>query len=248
MNWRKTRPTSSEVIRMENRDFKGVWIPKEVWLDRRLNALEKVILAEIDSLDMGEDGCFASNKYLAEFCGCSESKVSSAVSKLIKFDYIFLESFDGRTRILKSRLTKNRSLPHEVCDSAQQNFEENNIDSKSVNNTDNKLSKGKQGAKKQGVENHPLESKFKRIAVEYTSNKELQDALNDFVDMRKLIKKPLTERAFSNLLRKLESLSKDEQTQIAILEQSIDHDWQGVYPLKTKQATNTEPHILDGIL
>ena len=26
----------------DNRDFKGVWIPKEVWLDTRLNALDKV--------------------------------------------------------------------------------------------------------------------------------------------------------------------------------------------------------------
>lgn len=42
----------------EIRDFKGVWIPKEVWLDTRLNALDKVILTEIDSLDNGERGCY----------------------------------------------------------------------------------------------------------------------------------------------------------------------------------------------
>jgi hypothetical protein len=39
------------------RDFKGVWIPKEIWLDERLNALEKIILTEIDSLDATERGC-----------------------------------------------------------------------------------------------------------------------------------------------------------------------------------------------
>ena len=53
-----------------DRDFKGIWIPKEIWLDERLNALDKIILAEINSLD-GEDGCYASNQYLAEFCQCS---------------------------------------------------------------------------------------------------------------------------------------------------------------------------------
>ena len=36
------------------RDFKGVWIPKEVWLDERLSMLDKGIFAEIDSLDKGE--------------------------------------------------------------------------------------------------------------------------------------------------------------------------------------------------
>ena len=65
------------------RDFKGVWIPKTVWLDERLNALDKVILTEIDSLDCGERGCYASNQHIADFCQCSESKVSKAISKLI---------------------------------------------------------------------------------------------------------------------------------------------------------------------
>mgnify|MGYP003553470699 FL=1 len=64
----------------DNRDFKGVWIPKEVWLDTRLNALDKVILMEIDSLDQGEKGCYASNEHLATFCQCSKTKVSTAIS------------------------------------------------------------------------------------------------------------------------------------------------------------------------
>ena len=51
-----------------NRDFKGVWIPREVWLDSRLSMLDKGILAEIDSLDMSDSGCFASNEHLADFC------------------------------------------------------------------------------------------------------------------------------------------------------------------------------------
>ena len=54
---------------MENneRDFKGVWIPKEVWLDTRLSMIEKGILVEIDSLDFSESGCFASNESQINF-------------------------------------------------------------------------------------------------------------------------------------------------------------------------------------
>lgn len=89
---------------MADREFKGVWIPKEVWLDERLNPLEKVILFEVDSLDKGEQGCFASNEYIAKFCSCSAWKVSTAISKLIDLGYIRLESFDGRQRVLKSCL------------------------------------------------------------------------------------------------------------------------------------------------
>lgn len=85
------------------RHFKGIWIPKELWLDERLNALDKIIFAEIDSLSNEERGCWASNKYLAEFCQCSETKISRAISKLIKLGYILVKSFDGRTRELQSR-------------------------------------------------------------------------------------------------------------------------------------------------
>ena len=85
----------------EKREFKGVWFPAQIWLDERLTALEKIILIEIDSLD-GEDGCYASNEYLAGFCQCSQTKVSSAISKLKKLGYIKVASFDGRKRVLHS--------------------------------------------------------------------------------------------------------------------------------------------------
>ena len=109
-----------------NRDFKGVWISKEIWLDKRLNALEKVIFAEIDSLD-DKAGCFASNEYLADFCQCSSSKVSGAISKLKQLGYIYEKSFNGRQRILKSRLTKNERQTTIFYKADCEKIEDNNI-------------------------------------------------------------------------------------------------------------------------
>lgn len=120
------------------RDFKGVWIPKEIWLDERLNALDKVILTEIDSLDQGESGCYASNKYIAEFCQCSERKVTDAITKLIKLGYIRLSSFDGRTRILQSCIEKSASLPRKICEADTKNLRGSTIENNTVNNTKNK--------------------------------------------------------------------------------------------------------------
>ena len=68
-----------------DRDFKGVWIPKEIWLNSELTILEKVIFTEIDSLD-NENHCIASNEYFANFCDCSESKISKAIKKLKELD------------------------------------------------------------------------------------------------------------------------------------------------------------------
>lgn len=93
---------------MISRDLKGVWIPKEVYLDKRLTALDKIILIEIDSLDNGDEkGCFASNEYLAEFCQCSISKVTKSISKLKELGYIRVIGTDGRKRFIRSCIIKN---------------------------------------------------------------------------------------------------------------------------------------------
>jgi hypothetical protein len=121
-----------------NRDFKGVWIPKTVWLDTRLNALDKVILTEIDSLDQGERGCYASNKHIADFCQCSERKVSESVSKLTKYGYVRVQNFDGRQRELRSRLEKFATQPSKICEADTQNLRQSNTDNNTSNNTKNK--------------------------------------------------------------------------------------------------------------
>ena len=70
-----------------NRDFKGVWIPKEVWLDDKLSWMEKLFLVEIDSLN-AEKGCFASNAYFGEFFQLSNSRVSEIIKSLVSKGYI----------------------------------------------------------------------------------------------------------------------------------------------------------------
>lgn len=125
----------------QERDFKGIWIPKEIWLDDRLSALEKVIFVEIDSLDKSERGCWASNEYFAGFCQCSVRTVSAAIKKLTDLGYIFLQSFDGRKRELRSKFTK---LPSSVedfseqgsknCEAGLQNLLQNNTYNKTKNN------------------------------------------------------------------------------------------------------------------
>lgn len=128
----------------ENRDFKGVWIPKDIWLDKSLNALEKVILAEIDSLDNEEYGhCTASNEYFSEFCQCSKDKVTRAVRKLVASGYIEVVSFNGRTRVLKSnvskcgsRVRKNTRQSQKISEAESEKIGAININNNtSINNT-----------------------------------------------------------------------------------------------------------------
>ena len=77
----------------------------------------------------------------------------------------------------------------------------------------------------------------------YTQNEELQNALKAFIQMRSFIKKPMTEYALKLMLKKLDELGNNDMTKIAIINQSITHNWQGIFPLKdenTKQGKQPE--------
>lgn len=79
--------------------------------------------------------------------------------------------------------------------------------------------------------------------AEYTQNEDLQNTLKAFLQMRSFIKKPMTEYALKLMLKKLDDLGNNDTTKIAILNQSITHNWQGIFPLKdeyTKQEKQPE--------
>jgi len=86
-----------------NRAFRGIWIPAEIWLENEINALEKILLVEINSLD-NEMGCIAGNDYFAGFLGITTIRVSQMIKKLKNEGYIYEASFDGRVRTLKSNI------------------------------------------------------------------------------------------------------------------------------------------------
>jgi hypothetical protein len=130
----------------ENRDFKGVWIPKEIWLNTKLSIIEKVLLVEIDSLDNSERGCFASNEYLASFVQLSEGRVANIISDLKKRKFIIQVFFDGRNRglrISKSESSFNENVKPDLTKTGKQTTrkrEHNNTVNKTTNNTDYILS------------------------------------------------------------------------------------------------------------
>lgn len=108
---------------MAKKQFKGVWIPAEVWTDERLTPLEKMILAAIISLDNGEHRCHASNDYIATYCQCATSKVSATISKLAKLGHLSIHSCGYGIRILEATLTNFRSQPSKIKNLPLQNLE-----------------------------------------------------------------------------------------------------------------------------
>lgn len=72
------------------REFLGVWIPKEIYLHKELTPTEKLLLAEITSF--AKNGvCFASNEHFSIFLGISKDRVSKLITKLRRMNLISVE-------------------------------------------------------------------------------------------------------------------------------------------------------------
>jgi len=153
----------------QERKFKGVWIPKEVWLNSELSLLEKIIYTEIDSFCSNDEeneiknSFYGSNKYLADFCQCSESKVSKAIKKLNDKNLIEVLSFNGRTRIIQSRLAKNAMQTSKKCYADQQKVLPININNNIEYYKENNISKD---IYKRKIENEPPYEKI----IDYVNN------------------------------------------------------------------------------
>lgn len=101
-----------------SRDFKGIWIPREIWLHLDLTITDKALWAEIHHLnDRERGGCWASNKHLAGFLGLKERQTRGIISKLEKLGLMEQISFNGRIRIIRAivppddPVSKDSTLP-----------------------------------------------------------------------------------------------------------------------------------------
>ena len=180
-----------------------------------------------------KDGERAVNGALSELKKCGYLQVNklypNSERSKIEYQYVFYEKPQG---------IQNVPLEQDLQNVDLQNVDLQNVDLQNVGayiNT-NKQSTNKQNTKELNT-NEYKEKNIKKESVnsviaEYTENKDLQDALHDFVDMRTKARKPLTVRAMKLSLNELDKLAVDDVTKIAIVNQSIVHSWLTFYKLQ----------------
>jgi len=83
------------------RDFKGIWIPKDIWESKQLSIMEKVLFVEIHSLD-NERGCYASNRYFSEFFGVSERQIQTYIAALKTKGFITVTIRNRYERVIRA--------------------------------------------------------------------------------------------------------------------------------------------------
>jgi len=149
--------------------------------------------------------------------------VSDGISALANKGLVVLYEFEGKPFLYLPTWAKFQTVrakkskypsPDESVKSSEIICKQTQADVPVIQSNSYSISKSKKGAPR--ADRTPLEI-----------------ALDDFAAARKAMKKPLTEKARELTLRELEKLAPgDEAMQIAIINQSIQRGWQGVFALK----------------
>jgi hypothetical protein len=128
----------------QQRAFKGVWIPADIWLNENLSLQEKAVLAEIDSFCSRYEGCYASNDHFAKFIGVSTRRIRDILKSLedkhlIEREVIYKKGTkEIEKRFLRLPYPLGRKLPHPTEENFPTPTEENCLENNtSINNTKN---------------------------------------------------------------------------------------------------------------
>ena len=76
----------------------------------------------------------------------------------------------------------------------------------------------------------------KKAANAYASDPALNSAIKDFIEHRKKMRRPMSDRAISLFMRKMQSLAEG---QVALINTAIEHGWLTVYPPDERSGTQT---------
>lgn len=208
----------------EQRNYYAI-IPANVRYDKELPANAKLLYGEITALCNAKGYCWATNDYFANLYGVSKTSISKWISSLIKRGYIFSEiEYKEGTKEILNRYLKivNEPIEEKLNRGIEEKLKDNNT---SFNNTTNNTNNKKESKKEK-------KSNYDAIINELIKDKDVKEGIYEFIKMRKLMKKPLTDRALKNIINKLFTLSTNKEEQLKILNNSIESNWLSVFPLK----------------
>lgn len=214
------------------RQFKGVWIPAEVWLDHSLSITEKVMMVEIGSLQDPVRGCYASNSHFARFFGLSSSRVSEIISSLSAKGLLRVELIRDGRQVVERRVRisnlfgKSNTYSENTAtlfgkggDPYSEKAEESNTKSNSTTEGERAAAKASSTASRKASKFDPLTA----CPVNVT-----QSVWADWCQHRREIGKRLTKTTCDRQAKTLAGHHAPD----AVINQSISNGWTGLFPEK----------------
>ncbi len=96
---------------MKKSKRKGIWIPDFILEDERLDAGNKIIMAEIISLCELDKGCYASDEHFARLVGIERSSSTKRIKKLVQMGYVNKRTVKGKGKYLLINEHVNHQQP-----------------------------------------------------------------------------------------------------------------------------------------
>lgn len=228
---------------MENTDFLNI----QGWMINELNLKGNELIIYALIYGFTKDGVSefrGSRQYMADWTNSSVRSVQNVVNSLVNKGMIEKNNHINKYGSLETSGYKAINVP--ILSSEKNSLVEKKVhegsEKSSHNNIDNNISNNIVDIKEKNIKKESVNS----VIAEYTESKDLQDALHGFVDMRTKARKPLTVRAMKLSLNELDKLAVDDMTKVAIVNQSIVHNWLTFYKLQNnnnggqKQLTRKE--------
>lgn len=129
------------------------------------------------------------------------------------------------------------------------NYNYNNKDNNTIiNNKDNNTSNNIYSNNNNNNDNNSNvneRQELVKVVNDLVKDEELKDLIVEFIKMRKLMKKPLTEFALKRCINKLSKLSVNISKQKEIVIQSITNGWLDFYELKSTQTKTKNDSFSD---
>lgn len=222
--------------------------------DKRLSLKAKGLLSVMLSLPYTWDYSISG---LVAICKESETAVKSTLNELKSCGYLVVtkkmpnETESGRIEYVYDIFEKAQTekQPVEKQGVEKQGVENLGVESLGVENvrqlSTKESSTYESNTYESNTDNEKKEGKragYDEIIASYTENGELRSALVEFVKMRKMMKKPLTNKALSLLLtskKGLDGLASTDAEKIDIVQKSIMRGWMGFFPLKEDGGSKT---------
>ena len=142
----------------------------------------------------------------------------------IKISYIVKQKKIEDIKITVEDIDLSNNSQNQQVDKATSGFQETNALKEYIKCLKKEIEMLKKESKK--------ETSYDKIINSMIEDEEIKNSIYEFIEMRNLIKKPMTDRALTMLINKLKKLSSDKDIQIKILEKSILKNWTDIYELK----------------
>ena len=180
---------------------------------------------------------------LIAICKENGTAIKSTLKELKEFGYLKVEKtqnekgvFEYIYNIYENPQAENPSIENPPMENPQ--MENPSVENELLLNTDESIT-NKSNTKKVNTKR----VNTKDIDVYFPLDEKLNESFKDYIEYRRSIRKPLTGKGIELAIKKLDSLTADNDIKIEIINQSIMNGWTGLFPLKSDSKNSVKDKL-----